>query len=37
VIQVEGKHAQCKMYRVVDPKADVLSLEVKDTFVLDKK
>jgi calcineurin-like phosphoesterase family protein len=37
VIQVEGKHAQFKMYRVVDPKADVLSLEVKDTFVLDKK
>jgi hypothetical protein len=36
VIQVRGKHAQVKMYRVVDPKSDTLSTEVKDTFSLDK-
>lgn len=36
VIQVQGKHAQGKMYRVVDPKAEVLSTEVKDSFLLDK-
>jgi hypothetical protein len=37
VIQVEGKHAQGTMYRVADPKAPVLSIEVKDTFSLDRK
>lgn len=37
VIRVEGKHAEVKMYRVVDPKAEKLSVEVRDEFVLDKK
>jgi acid phosphatase type 7 len=37
VIQLEGKHAEVKMYRVADPKADKLSVEVRDTFLLDKK
>lgn len=37
VIQIDGKHAQVTMHRVADPKADALSLEVKDTFLLDKK
>jgi hypothetical protein len=37
VIQLEGKHAEVKMYRVADPKADTLTVEVRDTFLLDKK
>src|SRR5262249_1655417 len=37
VIQVEGKHAQGTMYRVADPKAEKLSVEKRDEFVLDKK
>ena len=37
VITVEGKHADAKMYRVVDPDAAVKSVELKDTFRLDAK
>jgi acid phosphatase type 7 len=37
VIQLEGKHAEVKMYRVADPKADPLTIEVRDTFLMDKK
>ena len=37
VIQLEGKHAEVKMYRVADAKADPLSVEVRDNFLLDKK
>lgn len=37
VIQIQGKHAEVKMYRVADPEADKLSVEVRDTFLLDKK
>ena len=37
VIQLEGKHAEVKMYRVADPKADPLTVEVRDTFLMDKK
>jgi hypothetical protein len=37
VITVEGKHADAKMYRVVDPDAAVKSVELKDSFTLDAK
>jgi hypothetical protein len=39
VIQLQGKHAEVKMYRVADPDADAaaLTVEVRDTFLLDKK
>jgi hypothetical protein len=39
VIQLQGKHAEVKMYRVADPDADAaaLTIEVRDTFLLDKK
>ncbi len=37
VIQIEGKHAEVKMYRVADPKAERLSVEMRDEFLLDKK
>jgi len=37
VIQVDGKHAEVKMYRVADPKAEDLTVEVRDEFQLDKK
>ena len=37
VIRIEGKHGEGKMYRVADPKADKLSVEVRDEFLLDKK
>jgi hypothetical protein len=37
VITLQGKHADVKMYRVVDPDAPQKSVEVKDTFTLDAK
>jgi hypothetical protein len=37
VITLEGKHADVKMYRVVDPDAAQKSVEVKDSFTLDAK
>jgi acid phosphatase type 7 len=37
VITLEGKHADVKMYRVVDPDAAQKSVEVKDTFTLNAK
>jgi acid phosphatase type 7 len=37
VITLQGKHADVKMYRVVDPDAAQKSVEVKDTFTLDAK
>jgi hypothetical protein len=37
VITLEGKHADVKMYRVVDPDAPQKSVEVKDTFTLDAR
>jgi acid phosphatase type 7 len=37
VITLQGKHADVKMYRVVNPDAAQKSVEVKDTFTLDAK
>jgi acid phosphatase type 7 len=37
VITLEGKHAEAKMYRVVDPDAADKRVELKDSFVLDAK
>jgi hypothetical protein len=37
VITLQGKHADAKMYRVVDPDAAEKSVELKDSFVLDAK
>jgi acid phosphatase type 7 len=37
VITLQGKHADVKMYRVIDPDAAQKSVEVKDTFTLDAK
>jgi hypothetical protein len=37
LITLQGKHADVKMYRVVDPDASQKSVEVKDTFTLDAK
>jgi hypothetical protein len=37
VIRIEGKHAEVKMYRVADPNAEKLTVEVRDEFLLDKK
>jgi hypothetical protein len=37
VITLEGKHAEAKMYRVVDPDAAQRSVELKDSFQLDAK
>ena len=37
VITLAGKHAEAKMYRVVDPDAAQRSVELKDSFVLDAK
>jgi len=37
VITLEGKHAEAKMYRVVDPDAAQKSVELKDSFKLDAK
>ncbi len=37
VITLEGKHADAKMYRVVDPDAADKKVELKDSFVLDAK
>jgi hypothetical protein len=37
VITLEGKHAEAKMYRVVDPDAAEKRVELKDGFVLDAK
>ena len=37
VITLQGKHADVKMYRVVDPDAAQKSVEVKDSFTLDAK
>jgi hypothetical protein len=37
VITLQGKHADVKMYRVIDPDAAQKSVEVKDSFTLDAK
>jgi hypothetical protein len=37
LITVAGKHAEAKMFRVVDPDAAQRSLELKDSFVLDAR
>ena len=37
VITLQGKHAEAKMYRVVDPDAADKRVELKDSFVLDAK
>jgi acid phosphatase type 7 len=37
MITLEGKHAEAKMYRVVDPYAAEMRLEIKDSFALDAK
>jgi hypothetical protein len=37
VITLQGKHAEAKMYRVVDPNAANKTVELKDSFVLDAK
>ena len=37
VITLQGKHAEARMFRVVDPDAAQKSVEVKDSFVLDAK
>ena len=37
VITLEGKHAEAKMYRVVDPDAAQKTVELKDSFKLDAK
>jgi acid phosphatase type 7 len=37
VITLAGKHADAKMYRVVDPDAAQKSVELKDSFTLDAK
>jgi hypothetical protein len=37
VITLEGKHAEAKMYRVVDPDAAEKRVELKDSFVLDAR
>jgi acid phosphatase type 7 len=37
VITLEGKHADAKMYRVVDPDAAKRSVELQDSFTLDAK
>jgi hypothetical protein len=37
LITLEGKHAEAKMYRVVDPNAANKTVELKDSFVLDAK
>jgi acid phosphatase type 7 len=37
VLTLEGKHADAKMYRIVDPEAAQMSVEVKDSFTLDAK
>jgi acid phosphatase type 7 len=37
VITLEGKHADAKMYRVVDPDAAEMSVKVMDSFILDAK
>ncbi len=37
LITLQGKHADVKMYRIVDPDAAQKSVEVKDSFTLDAK
>ncbi len=37
VINLDGKHAEAKMYRVVDPNAANKTVELRDSFVLDAK
>jgi hypothetical protein len=37
VITMEGKHAEAKMYRVVDPDSEKRSVELQDTFSLNAK
>jgi hypothetical protein len=37
VITLEGKHADAKMYRVVDPDATQKGVELRDSFMLDAK
>jgi acid phosphatase type 7 len=37
LVTLQGKHAEAKMYRVVDPNAAQKSVEVKDSFTLDAK
>ncbi|HEX3436701.1 MAG TPA: metallophosphoesterase [Pseudacidobacterium sp.] len=36
VIQITGKHAEITMHRVADPGAETLSLEIRDSFTLEK-
>jgi len=36
-LQVHGKQADVTMYRVADPKAATLSMEVKERFTLNAK
>lgn len=35
VFTIQGRHAEARMYRVVDPNAAVLSVRLSDTFTLD--
>jgi hypothetical protein len=37
VFTISGKHADAKMYRVVDPDAAQKRVELKDSFTLDAK
>ena len=37
VLHIHGKLADAKMYRVIDPKAAALDVEVKDSFTLDAR
>ncbi len=37
LITLEGKHAEAKMYRVVDPDAAEKTVELKDSFTLDAR
>ena len=37
LIQIDGKRAEAKMYRVADPAANTLSMEAADLFALEKK
>jgi hypothetical protein len=35
IFEIDGKHASAKMYKIVDPNAPTLSVQVKDTFTED--
>jgi acid phosphatase type 7 len=37
LVTLQGKHADARMYRVVDPKAAQMQLELSDSFTLDAK